>query len=1849
MSVSFSSFDIDASDPIQFAWEDGECAFYRGWRLSADGRRESVLLVRPADAHPSQAVVDRLAHEYALADDLDETAAVRPLQLVRENGLPTLVLADPGGEPLERLASPIDTGDFLRLAIAIVAALGKLHARGLVHKDLKPAHIVVNCAAGAARLTGFGIATLLPREPQTPSPPEFIEGTLAYMAPEQTGRMNRSVDSRSDLYSLGVTYYRMLTGVLPFTASDPMEWVHCHIARQPVPPAEHEPTVPGPVSTIVMKLLEKTAEDRYQTAFGIEHDLRRCLAQWETGGRIDDFPLGTRDTPDRLLIPEKLYGRTRELDILLHAFERVSGGGNVEMVLVTGHSGIGKSALVQALHKELGTSRCLFAVGKCDQYKRDIPNSTLAQVLQSLIRPLLASGEAELSRWRAALNAALDPGGALIVNLVPALAAITGEQPGVPELPAEDARRRFQLVFKRVIDVFATPEHPLVLFLDDLQWLDPATLDLLDFLLTRSDLPHLLLIGACRDNEVDAIHPLTGRLAAIREAGAAMQEIRLEPLVPDVVEELIADSVRCAPERAAPLARLLQGKTSGNPFFTLQFLGALVDEGLLCFDHANGRWSWGLQQLYARDHTDNVAEFMAGKLNRLPARTTKTLQMLACLGNVAETATLATVCETSERTVSANLWEAVRREWVIRQEGAYRFAHDRIQEAAYSLIPVGGRAEVHLRIARLLAARLPPAKRDESVFEIVSQFDRATELIVTPQERQQVAELNLLAGKHAIVSAAYASALNYLKAGAALLMGDGWADQHELAFSLAIQRAKCEILTGDLQSAEDRLAALSTRAADTVERAAVASLQADVYVLRGEGERTVAVGLDYLRHEGVDWPAHPTDEQVQTEYAQIWSSLGSRTIEELIDLPVMSDPVCLAFLEVLTRFFPAALFTDINLYSLVVCRAVNLSLKWGNCDASCAAYVRLGLIAGFHFSDYPAGFQFARLGYELVEQRAMKRFEVRTYETFGVVAQWTNPVRAARDPLHRAFDVACKIGDCTYAAFCCAHLNTNLLLAGDPLAEVQRGAEHGLEFAQSVRFGFAADLITPQLQLAKTLRGLTHKFGSFDDDQFNERQFELILSSTSVLAPTACWYWIRKIQARFLAGDYEIALEIASIAQPFLTKHLGSLEIAEYHFFDALSHAAACDCGSSREHKRRHLDAMAVDYPKLQVWAENCPENFENRRALVAAEMARLEGADLEDVMHLYELAIRTAHESGFVHNEALACELAARFYAARGFEAIARLHIREARCGYVRWGADAKVRQLDERFPQLLEDESDARPTITIGAPAENLDMTAVIKVSQAVFGEVVPERLIDTLLRHAIEYAGAGRGLLITPGDDALRVEAEALAGCDRVVAQPGAGAALPESVVHYVARTRESVILNDASVQNLFSADPYITRIRARSMLCLPLINGAKLVGVLYLENNLASHVFTSARIAMLKLLASQAAISLENSRLYLDLAEREARIRRLVEANIIGIFIWRSDGQILDANDAFLRMVGYDRDDIVAGRVKRAYLSAPEWRERDLRTIIELKTAGIVQPFEKEYTRKDGRRVPILIGFAAFGEQSDQGVAFVVDLTEQKRAETETREAEQRYREMQASLAHANRLATVGQLTASIAHEIKQPIAASAVNAQAAMRWLRAEPPKLKEAQQALDRVVADAMRAGDVLCRIRDLVTKAAQHKELLRINEAIVEVVELIRGELTKEDVSVELTLADDLPLIRGDRVQLQQVMLNLILNGVEAMTGAGAGPRELRIGTTPDDSGGVRITVRDSGPGIASENIERIFDPFYTTKSDGMGMGLSICRSIVEVHHGRMWADANTPRGTVFQVVLPGDEAGNDADDIYT
>ena len=1595
-------------DSVEVLWRDSGLAFCKLWRNDAEGEKHAFISIPSGVEHPSLESVNRLTHEHGLKSYLDSAWALLPLELVRQRGQTMLMVDYKGGEPLDRLVrQPMDIGQALRVAVALSSAVGQLHGRGLIHKDIKPANVLVDTTTGRVRLTGFGIASRLPRERQAPEPPEFIAGTLAYMAPEQTGRVNRSIDYRSDLYSLGITLYEMLTGSLPFSASDPMEWVHCHIARQPSAPSERLSKVPAAVSAITMKLLSKAAEERYQTAAGVERDLQHCLSQWEARGSIDIFPLGAQDTPDCLLIPERLYGRDSEVDALLTAFDRIVAGGRPELVLVSGYSGIGKSAVVNELHKPLVPPRGLFASGKFDQYKRDIPYATLAQAFQSLVRPLLSKGEEELRKWSDALREALEPNGLLIVDLVPELKHVIGEQPPVPELPPSEAQRRFQLVFRRFIGVFARPEHPLALFLDDLQWLDAATLDLLEDLLTRDDLRNLLLIGAYRDNEVSATHPLMRKLDAIRQLGAALEDIVLAPLGQNDLRQMLADSLHCELERAAPLAKLIHEKTTGNPFFAIQFISTLAEEGLLSFDYGEGRWAWDLNRIHAKGYTDNVVQLMIGKLSRLPVETQEALKQFACMGNSAEFDMLAMAYERSVEELHQHLWEAVRTGLIYCSDDSYQFLHDRVQEAAYSMIPQELRPAGHLRIGMLLAAHTPTARRDEAIFEIVNQLNRGSHLLTSVEDREHVADLNLIAGRRAKASTAYASALKYLGAGRALLTEETWERNYPLIFWTEYLMAECELLTAEKVAAEKRLSLLPQRANNRHDFCVATRLRLTLYTTLDRCDRAVDVFLEWLRSQGTEWSNRPTRDDVLREYERIWALLGDRQIEDLMELPLVEDPEVLDALDVFTEIVTPSILFDEHFSTLVVCRLVTLSLEHGNSDAACFAYVWLAMFAGPRLGNYKDGFRFGQLGYNLVEKRGLTRYQARTYMSVGaMVMPWSEHVAGGRELVRRAFDLAYRIGDLTFASYSWDQLITICLAVGDPLAEVQTECENGLAFAKRVRFGLVIHLCGAQLGLIRTLRGVTPTLGRLDHDDYIETDVERDLASNSNLVFAEFYYWTRKVEARVFAGDYVSAAEAAFKGQGLYWTSAAMFETAEFRLYAALAHAGAWNIASP-EDRPKHFQALSEHFKQLEEWAGHSLPTFESRAALVAAEIARIEGRTL-DAQDQYEKANRSAHVHGFAHIEALANELAGRFYSARGFEKIATTYLREARNCYLRWEADAKVRQLEQLYPQIRAEASKSDSTATINTSVGQLDLATVIKVSEAVSGEIVLTKLIDIIMRTALEHAGADRGLLILSREDSHRLEAEATTSSDQVTVvlrQASVTAAdLPSSVLHYVLRTKETVLVHDASGQNQFAADEYIRGNHARSVLCLPLLKQNRLLGVLYLENNLTPHAFTPARTAVLKLLASSAAISMENTRLYGDLEDREARIRRLVDANILGIATWNVEGAILSSNEAFLRMVQYDHGDVAAGRVRWRDMTPADWRERAERALAEVIETGTVQPFESEFVRKDGSRVPVLIGATLFQEGGKDGVAFALDLTKQKQAEAEIRALkDQLYRE------------------------------------------------------------------------------------------------------------------------------------------------------------------------------------------------------------------------------------------------------
>jgi len=1472
--------DALSSEAQGTLWEDAEFVLRRRATTAAG---EPPLVLAPSSARPPQAVIERLERAFALRAELDSAWSVRPMALVNDGGRPALLLESPGGELLARhvgTAWPI--AEFLRVALGLARAVRRLHERGLVHRDIKPSNLFFDPAAGKVWLSGFGIASRLPRERQASGPPQEISGTLAYMSPEQTGRLNRSVDARSDLYSVGVTLYQLLSGSLPFVAATPLEWIHCHVARSPAPlPA----SIPEGIGAIVRKLLAKIADDRYQTARGLEADLKRSADAWNERGAVAPFPLGEHDESDRLLIPERIYGREAEVERLVRCFERVADTGRAELVLVSGPSGVGKSSLVDELKKAVASSHALFASGKFDQYKRNIPYATIAEALAQLVRHVLHQNDQEVARQRVALQEAVGGNGQLVVDLVPELEVVLGRQPAVPQVSVEDAKNRFLRVIERVLAVFATRQQPLVLFLDDLQWLDSATLELVTYLLEHSDVSHLLLIGAFRDNEVDAASLLAKTLEDLRKVGAPVQEIALAPLSVEHVGVLLSDMLRASTKDVAELAALVHDKTLGNPFFTSHFVVALADDGLVSFDPARALWHWDLGAIRARGFTDNVVELMVGKLSRLPAPTRVALTTLACLGHGASVATLLLVSGKTEVEMAAALWDAVQAGLVIASPHGYEFLHDRVQEAAYSFLPDEQRAATHHRIGKLLAGAFTTVKREEAIFEIVGHYARASSLIVSPEERREVAELNLVAARRARGATAYAAALQCLTTAVALLPPTAWDDDYPLMFDIELKRAECEILTGERAAPEARLREAARRARGNVDLARAVRLVATLHVTSNAFERAIEPALDYCRKVGLDCSYQPDERTIADEYAQLLEALRSRPLDSLADLKLATDAEWLALMGVLESILPAAVFTNKNLFDWTVLKMVNLSLQNGNAVESSMAFAHLAMVLPPRFGDREAAFRFGQIAFQMVEQLGLERYRARVFNVLGYhVLPWTTRLADAQAMMRRAKEVALADGDLTFVGFSDVHLVSLGLAAGDGLEGVQKVCEAGLAFARKANFKLAVDCLQTQLALILALRGI---------EPFPDAEEETLGASVAI---AACWHWIRRTHERAVAGDDAGALIFARKAEPLLWTSPTFFELAEFTFYAGLAEASAGEVTRALAHHAR-----------LALWTETFRETFCGRASLVAAEIARRDER-FGDAQRLYEQAIAEARTAGLIHDEALANERAARCYADRGLDTAAQAFRANARYCYERWGALAKVRQLDQR-----RRAEEAVATTTIGSRLGELDLASVIAMSLTVSSEIVLDRVIERLMTIAVEHAGAGRALLILPGPEGPQIEADAIAAATvivRVRRAPVAPTVLPESILRYVTRTHDDVIIDDASAPNRFASDAYLRDTGVRSVLCLPLVKQKQLVGVLYLENALTSHAFAPDRIEVLRLLVSQAAISLENARLYTDLRRAELNLSEAQRLSGTGSFRWVVQTGEIELSDEACRIFGYE---------------------------------------------------------------------------------------------------------------------------------------------------------------------------------------------------------------------------------------------------------------------------------------------------------------------------------------------------
>jgi len=1847
--------------------------------------------------------LDRQRSEYEFGRTLDLPAIARPLALDTFQGMPALVIEDFGGQPLDvLLGEPLPMDRFLDLAMRIASAVAQVHRQCVVHKDLKPQNILVNSAIGEVRLADFGLASRLPREQETAKPAQMIEGSLPYMSPEQTGRMNRAVDSRSDLYSLGVIFYQMLTGRLPFEAHDPPEWVHCHVARTPTSPSRLVAGIPETVARIVLKLLAKTAEDRYQTAAGLRHDLARCLEAWRARGRIDPFPLGERDGSDRLQIPEKLYGRDKELALLLRAFVRVVATGSPELVLVSGYSGIGKSSLVHELQEPIVRQPGLFVARKFDRLQRDVPYSTIVEVLREVVLDILAESEERLGEWKRRLEEALGSSAQLVVEVLPELELIIGRQPSVPELPPAEAQNRFRAVFRRFIGVFARREQPLTIFLDDLQWADPASLALLQDLVTPPGVPSLLVVGAYRDNEVGPAHPLQPMLEAAREAGARVSGIVLGPLSGEDLTAFVAAALRCQRDEAAPLAGLVAEKTAASPFFAIQFLTLLHDERLIEFDDTIQAWRWDLARIRARNVTDNVAELVVGKLRRLPPSTQEALKQLACLGDAAEVGTLTIVLDRSEAETHAVLWDALRAGLIVRADGAYRFLHDRVREAATSLVAPEERPAAHVRIGRLLLSRLSSKAIAERVFDVVNQINVGLDLVTDPDERDLVCRLELLAGRKAKAATAYASARGYLELARELLPLDTWRARYAETFELHLDLAECEYLVGAFQRADGILDALLGNAASDLDRARVHLVRLELYQGTGRFEDAWRAGLDALRLFGIAFPEKKEEiaAAFQAERREIQLDLCGRRVADLVDAPALVAPDLAMVLRLLIDMWVPAYNARPECHPLLIAKAVQFALLHGNTAESSLAYSGYAVLLVALFGDIPSALEFADAALLLADKFDDPRSRAGTIGNYGAqIHPWRKPLATSVPIMDRGFRAFQEIGDLAHAGIgAIVAAWTVVVEKGDPLDEALTASEKYLAFAIESRNDTVRDMLRLIRQLVPALKGTTREPASFDDDGFSESACLAGFARASFGAGIALRHILKQVVA-FLYGRYDEALEAAAELAAAPRPVSAFLYDATHHLFRALT-AAALHARAPSHEQQELARILAEELQRHAPWAQSCPENFLHRHALISAEVARIEGREL-DAERLYEQAIRSAHENGFIQHEAIALELASKFHRARGFELVADAYLREARAHYAYWGAAGKVKQIDEQHPRLLMPRPVA-PSATFMARTEQLDLLSVAKGAQTISGEIVLDELLRTLLQVVLEQSGAQRGCLLlargaepsTGSERALSIAAEATFDEEGVRATlrstplEGGSARVPVSIVQYVLRTKEPVILDAAGGAGRFSSDEYVARRKPRSLLCLPILRQSEVAGVLYLENDLLAGVFTPERLVALELLATQAAISVENAGLLAD--ERAARSAAEEEKRRFAFL----------AEAGTLLSESLDPEETLARLARFCVQSVADWCTIDVldsggREIRRLAGAHavaekepVLRELERRYPATPASRAPAA-GVIRTGEPvllpeiSDEGI----------RARSEDDDHAELVRQLGTRSALAVPLVARGQTLGVItlcssrpgrrygpadlelARELASRAAIALDNARLyreAQEAIRIRDEFLSVASHELYTPITSLMlsleamlpsppgAAGEALDarathKLLDLVSR--QGRRLVRLIGDLLDVSRIQTGRLVLELGDVELgalmqdvieRLEPDLARSRcvlsvhapaavhgrWDRSRLDQVVTNLLSNSMKFGPGK---PIEVAIGA---ERGLARLVVRDRGIGIHLAFQGRIFDRFERAVSSehygGLGLGLYISRRIIEAHGGSIRVESEPEAGSTFTVELP-------------
>ncbi len=1546
-------FELPGYEIIEELHRGRKTVVYRATR-NKDHHPVVIKAIRPDEASPFDAV--RLHHEHETMQRADFIGVVKVHGIEHYHDIHALILEDFGGTSLKHIiqSKRLDFLTVLQIACQLAEILSEIHERNIIHKDINPNNIIMNPDTGQVKVTDFGIATLLPRETASIGSLNGLEGSLPYISPEQTGRMNRSLDYRTDLYSLGVTLFELLIGWVPFQSTEPMELIHAHIAKMPSPPSELNLEVPQSLSEIVMKLLAKTAEERYRSARGLKADLDRCLREWQSTGRISHFFPGENDATDRFSIPQHLYGREGEIAQLLDAFERVSNGSS-EMMLVSGLAGIGKSALIHEIHKPITGRRGFFITGKFDQFKRNIPYASLAQAFQEFIRQLLTRTDEELGEWKTTLHEALGQNGQVLIKIIPELELVVGEQPFLPDLPATESQNRFNNVFLSFVSALARREHPFVLFLDDLQWADAASLKVIQLLLTDNGLKFFLLLGSYRENEIEAGHPLRQTLSTIRESGTPVHEMALRPFDPTMVSQLIADALQVSSEQAAPLAVLVHQKTGGNPYFVNEFLKSLHHESLLSFDPDEGGWNWDLGEIQKRGITDNVVTLMAEKIQRLPPQTQKAIQLASCIGNTFDLFTLSLVYGHTQARTATDLWPAIEEGLLLPigdaykfvhdpdsetatltvvppthyTDVSYKFAHDRVRQSAYSLIPENRRSAFHLEIGKTLLDKTAEGQRDERLFDIVNQFNLGASGVLEKPQRYQLARLNLLAGKKAKDSAAFEAALKYLTTGRTFL-DDDWAADYELNLDLFRESGECEYLTGGFDASEELFDIIISRAATNLDKAKTYAAKVMLYTHIGKHDLAIDAGLTGLKLVGVNLALNPSKATVGIEILKSKWALRGKSIPDLARLPRMTEPEPTIAIDILTSLMTVAYSSSAELSATVMTKLLKTTLKYGIADASSYAFALYGLLVGAGLRSYKDAYEFGNLAITVSQQLNSHLYQGRSNFVMGaVIHHWRKHAKSNLEFLTNARSLSLESGDLQFVASVHTHLALVHMFIGTSLDRVFEKATEYLEYTTRIKFDdFAHEFISVR-QMVMSLKGQTNRPGSFDTAEFHEEEYIPKLSAMKFVV-AKMYYVLRKMQTMYLFGQFAEAERLAAGSQKQLYALMGQLSEAEFNFYQSLISSALCATASATE-RRTLIRTIKKNQRMMKRWAGHCPDNFSDRFSLVEAEMARLEGRHSE-AMDLYEKAIAAARSNGFTQNEAVANELAAQFYISLGKRTIAAPYLREARRAYTTWGATAKVSMLQRLHADLLQDDTNQpKPrnisettTLYTGGLDSNLDLISVLKASQALSGEIVLGKLLDRMMQIVVENAGAERGCFLMEKGKSLFIVAEREEKVKEAVTLQSLPVEQSDrlclSLVQYVARTKEHVVLNDAATDPRFSSDAYVLKNRPKSILCLPILHQGKVSALLYLENNLIAGAFTQERIQVLQLLSSQIAISIENARLYEQekafvRMQEEVRLASQIQQNLLPKTAPDIPGYEIAGTNIPAQMVGGDYFDFI----------------------------------------------------------------------------------------------------------------------------------------------------------------------------------------------------------------------------------------------------------------------------------------------------------------------------------------------